>query len=98
MALNDKAGKLRAGLGASGDDTGLALLDKAGKRRAFLDTSGDDTSLFLADEAGKVRARLGNFDLTDTATGSTEHRASSSLVLLDRKGRVLWKVPSAKAG
>jgi len=40
-----------------------------------------------------MRAALGNFDLKNTATGSTEHRAASSLVLLNEQGRVLWEAP-----
>ncbi len=47
----------------------------------------------LYDEGGKLRAALGNDDLKNTATGSTEHRASSSLVLFNEQGRVLWEAP-----
>jgi hypothetical protein len=93
LYLFDDAGKNRAALGYGGDKAILFLTDHAGKPRAVLDTSDDDTSLFLADKAGNNRAALGNFDLQSTATGSTEHRASSSLVLLNEQGRVLWEAP-----
>jgi hypothetical protein len=88
----DGAGRVRAGLGMIGDDVGFALLDEAGKARAVLGMLGDDVALELSDKAGKLRAGLGNIDL-HSPTGSTEHRAASSLVLFSEKEKVLWKAP-----
>lgn len=93
LALYDEAGKTRVFLDTKGDDTGLDLYDKAGKLRASLGTVGGDAELALHDEGGKLRAALGNDDFKNTATGSTEHRAASSLVLLNERGRVLWEAP-----
>ena len=93
LGLLDKAGKLRAGLAVVGDDVGLALADKAGNGRAELRVAGDKVGLGLLDKAGNTRAELGNTGLKDTRTGSTEHRAASSLVLYSEKGKVLWKAP-----
>ena len=91
--FHDKAGKLGAVLGVAGDNVRLDFLDKAGNVRASLVTGGDDVGLELSDKAGNTRAALGNGDLKDTRTGSTEHRAASSLVLFSEKGKVLWEAP-----
>jgi hypothetical protein len=93
LALSDTAGKPRVMLAAGGDGAGLVLSDTAGKSRAALAAIGDRAALELHDQAGKPRAVLGNYDLENPMTGSTEHRAVSSLVLLDEKGGVLWKAP-----
>ena len=62
--------------------------------RAVLGTMGDvTTNLTLYDTAGKERAVMGNTDLKIPATGSTEHRAISSLVLLNEHGNMLWEAP-----
>jgi len=93
FAVVDDNGMVRASLGTSGDGTGLALLDKAGNIRAGLAARGANTALILNDKAGNRRATLGDDDLKITATGSTEHRAASSLVLFNEHGRVLWEAP-----
>ncbi len=94
LRLYDTAGKPRAFLGTTGDGAGLlTLYDKAGIDRAALGTVGDLSGLTLYDKAGKERAVLGNTDLKIPATGSTEHRAPSSLVLLNEHGNVLWEAP-----
>jgi hypothetical protein len=80
-------------LAAGGGSAILAFYDKAGKDRALLNAFDGDTALTLCDKAGKTRAALGNDDLKNTATGSIEHRASSSLVLFNEQGRVLWEAP-----
>ncbi len=69
------------------------VVDDSGRVTAVLDTHGDGARLILYDKAGKPRAMLGTGDLKIPATGSTEHRAESSLVLLNEKGRMLWKAP-----
>ncbi len=93
LALADRAGKTRVELVSFEDQADLRLNDRTENERVFLATRGDNASLILHDEAGKMRAALGNFDLEITATGSTEHRAASSLVLLNEQGRVLWEAP-----
>ena len=93
LTLADRAGNMRALLGTEGDATVLSLHDKAGKQRAVLSTEGDSAALTLDDKAGKQRAVLGNTDLENHETGATEHRATSSLVLLNNQGRVVWGSP-----
>jgi hypothetical protein len=93
LALFDKAGKSRIELGVVGDHAVLHLSDKAGKTRAALAVIGDDATVALYDEGGELRAALGNDDLNSVATGSSEHRSASSLVLLNERGRVLWEAP-----
>ena len=93
LMLRDKAGKVRATLAMVGDNVALVLLDKAGQVRADLGVFVDGVGLTLNDKAGQVRAALGNTDLKLGRTGSTEHRAVSSLVLSNEKGKVLWEAP-----
>jgi hypothetical protein len=93
LVFFDKSGKPRASLGNNGDATYLAFYDNTGKiTRVALSTTGNYASLRFNDEAGKMRAVLGNADLK-LASGSTEHREASSLVLLNEQGNVLWKAP-----
>jgi hypothetical protein len=94
LGLYDKAGNMRAGLGIVGDAPTLALRDKAGKMRVALAIAGDAPGLVLSDKAGTPRAALGSAaSLENKATGSTETRAESSLVLFNQRGRVLWEAP-----
>lgn len=91
LIFYDKTGKPRVTLGNAGEATYLAFYDKTGKTtRVALSTTGDNASLRLDDESGKMRAVLGNVKL---ATGSTEHREASSLVLLNEQESVVWKAP-----
>jgi len=50
-------------------------------------------ALELYDTADKLRAVLGNVDLETARTGIVETRPPSSLVLFDKEGKVLWRVP-----
>jgi len=93
LVLYDKAGELRAALGIAGDAPDLGLYDKAETPRVGLSVGDDGPALRLYDKAGKERAALGTTELKNTATGSTETRAESSLVLFNQRGRVLWEAP-----
>ena len=93
LDLYDKVGTPCVTLDIARDVPGLALYDKAGKLRVSLDTMDDAPTLQLYDKAGKERAALGTTELKNTATGSTETRAESSLVLFNQRGRVLWEAP-----
>src|SRR5262249_44893857 len=62
------------------------------KVRARLDASSTGTSLQLRDANG-ASATLGETTLKYPATGVTEQRPASSLVLFDKGGNVLWEVP-----
>lgn len=50
-------------------------------------------TLHLDDENGLSRAVLGYTTLESTATGIVEQRPPSSLVLFDKNGKVIWRVP-----
>lgn len=72
----------------------LSLLDEVGKIRANLGLDVDGRpNLSLSDEERKPRAILGHAFLEEPHTGIIEQRPTSSLVLLDRDGTVLWKAP-----
>jgi len=47
----------------------------------------------LRDKGGKIRAALGVTGMETIATGDTHKTAESSLVLFDKEGKVLWRVP-----
>jgi hypothetical protein len=94
LALRHTGGTAAA-LFVSDAGDALSFSDKSGKPRAMLGARGIDTSLDLYDEAGTLRASLGNGDLKNSETGSTEHRAESSLVLFKEDGKVAWEAPQA---
>jgi len=50
-------------------------------------------SLALYDKDGMSRAELGSTSLETTQTGAVEKRPESSLVLFDKKGKVIWEAP-----
>jgi hypothetical protein len=74
--------------------TRIGLRDGKGQMLAKLEvSSGGQVALTLRDEQFKDRAVVGSVALQQTKTGSTEARPPSSLVLFDKEGRVIWKVP-----
>ncbi len=90
LTLYDQNGKVRAVLDGTPD---LSLYGQNGKGRASLSVDTSGPSLVLGDENQKARAVLGHTALEATATGTVEQRPASSLVLFDRDGKVIWKVP-----
>jgi len=94
LGLCDAAGTTRASLSVTKDSQpGLDLYDAAGKVRARLTLAGGSPVLALADAAGNERATLGSTILEVVKTGEERRRAESSLVLFDKDGKVMWKVP-----
>lgn len=95
LAFYDESGHVRSVLRVfSKGGSGLALIDKKGGGRAWLTLASDGSpSLILQDENGKERAVLGHTGLKATRTGTVEQRPASSLVLLDKDGKVLWSAP-----
>jgi len=83
------------------DDDGsprLVLYDKNGmfsqNKRAALELDNDGSpKLVLYDKNGMSRAELGSTSLETTRTGVVEKRPESSLVLFDKKGKVIWSAP-----
>ncbi len=93
LSLADENGKARAGLGVAADGTpGLFLTDQNGKTRAELSVGTSGPSLVLRDE-NRDRAVLGHTALETKAIGTVEQRPASSLVLFDKNGKVIWRVP-----
>ena len=82
-----------SGLSASDKYAGIQVVDPSGRLRGMLLASSGYTTLNLLDETGKTRATLGSADLKSPDTGSIEHRAESSLVLLREDGKVAWEAP-----
>jgi len=60
-----------------------------------LDVDNDGSRLTLYDKDGlmKPRAVVGSTSLEIIKTGTVEKRAESSLVLLDKGGKVIWRAP-----
>ena len=86
-------GKARAVLSVLPDGMpDLSLHDQNGKARAVLSVGTSGPSVVLRDK-NQDRAVLGHTELEATATGTVEQRAASSLVLFDRNGKVIWRVP-----
>jgi hypothetical protein len=72
----------------------IGLRDGKGQMLAKLElSSGGQVALTLRDEQFEDRAVVGSVALQQTKTGSKEMRPTSSLVLFDREGTVIWKVP-----
>lgn len=97
--LVGKNGKDRATLVS--DDAGsvfLVLFDANGRTRVDLSVNNYGPSLTFLDPSGKERMVLGSTSLVPShvasETGVVERTPPSSLVLLDRTGKVLWRAPS----
>jgi hypothetical protein len=72
----------------------LVLMDSQIRNRALLGLDGEGHPyLTFLDQTGQVRAALGSADLINPATGLREKRPSSSLVLMDEQGEVIWSAP-----
>ena len=71
----------------------FVLVDAEGRTRAILGAYGAGHGLVLYDPNGQVRAILGHAELKAARTGVVEQRPVSSLVLIDKDGKVIWKAP-----
>ncbi len=93
LTFFDEAGKPRAMLVVLLGRPYLTLHDEAGKHRATLGLVEGKPTLELWDEAGQSRAVLGCTDLETTTTGVVTKLPESSLVLFDKDGKVIHRVP-----
>ncbi len=97
FVLVDGTGKERASLVA--DTAGsvfLVMFDAAGKTRANLSVSNDGPSLVFYDPSGQARMALGSTTLVGSHVndnGVAERAPSSSIVLFDRAGKLLFRTP-----
>jgi hypothetical protein len=103
LIVRDAQGNERATL----DAAGLELRDEQGRKGAFGATALqlhrdhpqwgrvelDAAGLRLRDEHQSDRVVVGETKLEELKTGATSERPLSSLVLLDRDGKVTWKAP-----
>src|SRR5436190_16021327 len=95
--LVDENGKERASLAA--DRAGsvfLVMFDAAGKTRANISVSNDGPSLVFYDPSGQARMALGSTTLVGSHVndnGVAERAPSSSIVLFDRAGKLLFRTP-----
>ena len=97
IILVDEKGKERASLVA--DNAGsvfLIMADSAGKTRVNLSVSNDGPSLVFFDRAGQARTILGSTTVVPSHVnynGIAELAPSSSIVLFDSKGKLLFRTP-----
>ena len=90
IAVYDDAGETRAVLHYSG----LMIKDATGALRGAWTVYDDgSTALAILDSDQKNRAVLGTTSLVAPTTGKVEIAAESSLVLFDREGNVLARLP-----
>lgn len=73
--------------------SGLEIVDDKGNLRAALRATADEPSLLLTDDRVRTRLALGYAELGMTKTGERVTRPESSIVLFDRDGKVIYKVP-----
>lgn len=97
FVLVDEKGKERASLVA--DHAGsvfLVMFDAAGKTRSHLSVGNDGPSLVFYDASGRQRAVVGSTTLVGShvnENGIAEKAPASSIILLDKAGRLLWRQP-----
>ena len=94
VALYDVEGNSRIVLRLSdSSDGGLVLQDDTLRHRLIVGIVENEPMLQLYDQKDGLRVTLGTTELKNQATGSTEIRAPSSLVLIDEEGKVVWSAP-----
>jgi hypothetical protein len=92
--LYDQNGNWRSRLALNkAGDPQLSFLDLEGYLRAVLNLDTEGNPSLTLNDIKETRAVLGSVYLKNTATGSTERRAPSSLVLFRENGKLLWSAP-----
>lgn len=96
LTLADKEGHYRTimGLGAERQPY-IALRDEEGRERLALTLNNEgEPALLFYDKGQNRRVLLGTVDLTKMKrTGTIERQSAYSLLLLNEKGKVVWKTP-----
>ena len=96
LTLADKAGHYRTVMGLGTEKQPyIALRDEEGRERLALTLNDEgEPALLFYDKDKNKRVVLGTVDLTKMKrTGTIEKQSAYSLVLLDEKGKVVWKKP-----
>ena len=95
LAFSDKQRRSRVVLNLLGNGfASLSLSDGAGRLHAALDLERDGSpSLALYDEKQRTRAILGNTELEGGKGRGLEKRRTSSLLLFDENGTLIWHAP-----
>lgn len=86
-------GKERAVLGGTSVGTGLLLSDRSGAKRVSLAARDDGPNLDFYDANGVGRLTLGSAKLEERQLGEAIVRSSSSMLLFDKEGKVIWSAP-----
>ena len=93
LSIFDKGEKQRIGLSTGTDDSPrLELFDVAGSRRAGLTLSADGLPVLRFEDKGQPRAVLGATTI-DGKRGNPGARSTSSLLLFDRDGALVFQAP-----
>lgn len=96
IRLIDKAGNPLAVLTTS-IDTGepfMALYDKKDhKYRIMFDVVDGNPRIILRDEKAQTRLVLGGAEIVGKLKGTTERRATSSIVMFNPNGKLIWSAP-----
>ncbi len=93
LEFRDKKRNLRITLGVLGDVGHLSLFSENGNSAITLRALPDGSPhLQFYDKDGNTRAVLGSTS-PRTMSIETKRRPESSLVLFDKKGKVIWKAP-----
>ena len=95
LELSDETEKPRAAVLVTAEgEAAVGLSDAEGKLRARVGVPGDGcSSVKLLDGDGSTRASLGCTALKEAGSGSSVNTESSALVLIDGRGRVVFKAP-----
>lgn len=75
------------------DSSGRLTVQEISRPRIMLNTFKGGTAIKISDDEGKLRAVLGSVDLNVIATGETQKRTESSIVLFGKDGSVIYSVP-----
>jgi len=93
LRLYDERTKARANVLLWNGDSSVELLDKNRSRiEALVDRSGN-SSIDLYDTDGNHRAALGHASTEVVRTGIAMEHPESTLILLNKDGKVLWSAP-----